>query len=207
MPAAIHPGAVLHGWDHFVITLRDDTGRRSAFLSLYAITYSATLGAGQVAFLRVDDPAASLNVVVSDAPEVAARMKERLARMGHTEVDLRGPSVEALFTRHHVGPSGFGFAINWQAHTVEARWIEPSAPFWMMAPAPDLRADEDIWALFVEAHRASMTVDGRPVVGEPFPDDVWVSKLGRPLSSAHVALSEVRVRPVSGESGDGAAEE
>ena len=58
MPAAIHPGAVLHGWDHFVITLRDDTGRRSAFLSLYAITYSATLGAGQVAFLRVDDPAA-----------------------------------------------------------------------------------------------------------------------------------------------------
>ena len=77
----------------------------------------------------------------------------------------------------------------------------------MMAPAPDLRADEDIWALFVEAHRASMTVDGRPVVGEPFPDDVWVSKLGRPLSSAHVALSEVRVRPVSGESGDGAAEE
>jgi hypothetical protein len=207
VPAAIHPGAVIHGWDHFVITLRDAAGRRSAFLTLYAITYSATLGAGNVAFLRVDDPAVDLDVALTDAPEVAARMQERLGRMGQTDVDRDRPPIEALFTRHRAGPDGFGFSISWQAHTMEARWIDPTLPFWMIAPAPDLKADEDIWALFVEAPRASLTVDGRPIAGEPFPDDVWVAKVGRSLSSAHVALSEVRVTPVSRESGDGVAEE
>jgi hypothetical protein len=207
MPAAIHRGSVLHGWDHFVITLRDDDGRRSAFLSLYAIAYSASLGAGHVALLRVDEPAGNMNLVLTDAPEVAARMKERLAGMGDTEVDLESAPIPAIFVRQPFGPGGLGFAISWDSHVVDARWIDPAAPFWMIAPAPDLRADEDIWALFVEARRASLTVDGRPVGGGPFQDDVWVPKLGRPLSSAHAALSEVRVTPVSGASGDGAAEE
>jgi hypothetical protein len=199
MPAAIHSGAVRHCWDHFVITLRDDAGRPSAFLSLYAITYSAQLGAGNVALLRVDDPAGSVNAILTDAPEVAARMTRRLVGMDHREVDLRSAPIPAIFVRQPFGTGGLGFAISWEAHALEARWIEPATPFWMIAPAPDLTPDEDIWALFVEARRASLTVDGRAVVGEPFRDDVWIAKVGRPLSSAHAALSEVRVTRVSSE--------
>ena len=50
----------------------------------------------------------------------------------------------------------------------------------------------------VGAPRAHLVVDGDEVPGEPFEDDVWTPKLGRPLSSAHGAFAEVRVEPVSG---------
>jgi hypothetical protein len=206
MPAAIHPGSVRHAWDHFVITLRDDAGHRSAFLSLYAIAYSASLGAGTVAFLRVVDSAGSMNAVLTDATEVAERMKKRLESMGDSEVDVHSPPIAATFVRQPFGPGGLGFTISWTSHTVEARWIDTAAPFWMIGRAPDLAANEDIWAMFVEAHGASLTFDGRPIIGEPFRDDVWVPKLGRAMSSAHVALSEVRLTPVSGAHG-GATEE
>ena len=43
----------------------------------------------------------------------------------------------------------------------------------------------------------ALIVDGAEVPGAPFQDDVWTSKLGRPLSSAHGAFSEVRVQPIS----------
>jgi hypothetical protein len=56
-------------------------------------------------------------------------------------------------------------------------------------------ATEDIWAMFVAARRASLTVGGIAVAGDPFDDDVWVEKLGRSLSSAHGAFAEVRVEP------------
>ena len=198
MPAAIHAGAVRHVWDHCVITLRDEDGRRTAFLSLYAIAYSATLGAGHVALLRVDDPPGALDLVLTDAPEVGRRMQQRLAAMGHRDVDLRRPPTEATFLRRPAGPDGLGFVIDWPSHTVEARWVDPDPPFWMLAPAPDLTDDEDIWSVFLEARRASVTIDGRAVAGEPFSDDAWVPKVGRALSSAHAALSEVRVTPVRG---------
>lgn len=59
MPAITHPGAVIHCWDHLVITLRDGPdGAETGFLSLYAITYSASLGAGHVAIVEI--PAAGL---------------------------------------------------------------------------------------------------------------------------------------------------
>jgi hypothetical protein len=34
MTAVIHQGAVIHCWDHLVITLRDREGRETALLSL-----------------------------------------------------------------------------------------------------------------------------------------------------------------------------
>ena len=51
--ATIHPGSVIHCWDHLVITLRDEAGAQTGFLSLYAIAYSASLGAGHVALIDV----------------------------------------------------------------------------------------------------------------------------------------------------------
>lgn len=196
MPAAIHTGAVRHVWDHCVITLRDEADRRTVMLSLYAIAFSASLGAGIVALLRVDDAEENLDLVLTDHPVVAARMQERLTRMGHGEVDLGKPAVPATFLRRPFGPSGLGFDIGWGSHVVEARWLDTAAPFWMVAPAPDLTPDEDIWSVFVEAQSASLSVDGRLVAGQPYQDDAWVPKLGRTLSSAHAALSEVRVTPV-----------
>ena len=195
MTAAIHPGPVRHCWDHAVVTLRDETAVETAFLSLYAITYSAALGAGHVCLLRA--PAAGIvHAILTDAPEVARRMVRRLRAMTYPGFELGAPIVAARFERRPFTADGLGFDITSDGLGVEVRWLEPSPPFWMIAPAPDLAPDEDIWAMFVEARDAALRLDGVAVRGRPFLDEAWVPKLGRAVSSAHVAFSEVRVEPV-----------
>ena len=53
MTDPIHPGRVIHVWDHFVLDLKPETGA-IGFLSLYAIVYSPSLGTGHVALLAFD---------------------------------------------------------------------------------------------------------------------------------------------------------
>ena len=52
--------------------------------------------------------------------------------------------------------------------------------------------------MMVGTRHARLVVDAHETPGAPFDDDVWIPKLGRSLSSAHGAFSEVRVTPVSG---------
>jgi len=68
-----------------------------------------------------------------------------------------------------------------------ARW---SAPIFASGPAPRL-SSEDIVSVLVEEGAARSTVNGRVVSGWVFANDAWVAWLGRPLSSAVVAIGEV----------------
>lgn len=198
MAAGVHPGAVIHDWDHLVIGLRVPDGPES-LLSLYAITYSASLGAGHVALLRATGAEGTEVVLaLADDEGLGRRMQARLRDLGGTGPELAVPVVAAEFERHPFLAGGLGFTIRSRAATVEARWEAAGRPFWVEAPAPDLAADEDIWACFVEAHAASITIDGRAIPGEPFVDLAWEPRLGRALSSAHAALAEVRVTPHEG---------
>lgn len=199
MTAITHPGAVIHCWDHLVITLRDAAGTETAFLSLYAIAYSKSLGAGHVALLEVPDaPAGPIAATLTDDPGLGLRQHERLRAMGDERMMRTGPPRLARFEREPYGSDGFGFRIHAEIGEVRARWEDPEAPFWVDGQGGGFSPTEDIWAMFVGARRASLTVGDIPVPGHPFEDDVWVPKLGRSLSSAHGAFAEVRVEPVSG---------
>lgn len=200
MPAAIHPGAAIHYWDHLVITLRDGaTGAETGFLSLYAITWSASLGAGHVALVAVPSAGAGgLAATFTDDLGLGERQLARLRAMSDDRAALRPPPVLARFERLPYDAAGFGFRIASDQHAIEARWETPDPPFWVDGRGGGFSALEDIWALMVVAPRAHLVVDGRVVPGQPFEDDVWTPKLGRPLSSAHGAFAEVRVEPVSG---------
>ena len=196
MPAITHPGAVIHCWDHLVITLRDELdGTETGFLSLYAITYSASLGAGHVAIVEI--PAAGLVATLADVPGLGERQQARLVGMGDSHAALRLPPVEAAFERIPYGQDGFGFRIRTNHHRIEARWEATVAPFWVDGQNGGFHDSEDIWALMVGAGRARLVVDGVETAGAPFEDDAWTDKLGRTLSSAHGAFAEVRVQPVS----------
>ena len=199
MPAITHPGAVIHCWDHLVITLRDESaGVETGFLSLYAITYSPSLGAGHVAILEVPGAAGGgLFATLTDDLGLGARQQARLVGMGDPRAALRQPPVETRFQRIPYGADGFGFHMRTHDHEIEARWEAPDPPFWVDGQNGGFHDLEDIWALMVGARRAALIVDGAEVPGAPFQDDVWTSKLGRPLSSAHGAFSEVRVQPIS----------
>ena len=199
MPAIIHPGAVIHCWDHLVITLRDEaTGTETGFLSLYAIAYSATLGAGHVALVEVpgagDD---GLAATFTDDIGLGERQQSRLQSMGEGRAALRRPPIVARFERVPYDADGFGFRVTSADHSIEAQWLQPDPPFWVDGQNGGFHDSEDIWALMVGAQQASLIVDGRATPGAPFEDDVWRPKLGRPLSSAHGAFAEVRVTPVS----------
>jgi hypothetical protein len=195
--ATIHPGAVIHCWDHLVITLRDGGGPATAFLSLYAIAYSKSLGAGHVALLEVDaSPVAPLAATLTDDPGLGLRQQERLRAMGDERMLQAGPPQLARFEREPFGPGGFGYRIHSDLGEIHARWDDPGDPFWVDGQGGGFSPTEDIWAMFVGARTAILTLDGVAVPGVPFDDEVWVSKLGRPLSSAHGAFAEVRVEPV-----------
>lgn len=195
MPAIIHPGAAIHYWDHLVITLRDEaTAIETGFLSLYAITYSPSLGAGHVALVEV--PSGGIAATFTDDLGLGQRQQARLRAMGDGRAALGRPLVTARFERLPYDADGFGFRITSADHTIEARWETPDPPFWVDGQGGAFHASEDIWALMVGAPRAHLVVDGREVPGVPFEDDVWTPKLGRPLSSAHGAFAEVRVEPV-----------
>lgn len=201
MTAIIHKGAVIHCWDHLVITLRDSSGRETAFLSLYAIAYSKSLGAGHVALLEVPDaPAGPIVATLTDDVGLGHRQQERLRAMGDERMIRTGPPRLAQFEREAYGAGGFGFRIQTESGDIgpiHARWDDPDPPFWVDGQGGAFSPTEDIWAMFVGARRGSLTVGRVRVPGDPFDDEVWVPKLGRPLSSAHGAFAEVRVEPVS----------
>jgi hypothetical protein len=200
--AIIHSGAPIHCWDHLVITLHDGNGRETAFLSLYAIAYSKSLGAGHVALLEIHDaPAGPIAATLTDHMGLGHRQQERLRAMGDERMVRTGPPHLAKFEREAYGPDGFGFLIHadgGEIGPVHARWEDPEPPFWVDGQGGGFSATEDIWAMFVGAPRASIAVGGVRAAGDPFDDDVWVPKLGRSVSSAHAAFAEVRVEPVSG---------
>jgi len=193
MPAIIAPGAVIHYWDHLVITLRDgSTGPETGFLSLYAITYSPSLGAGHVAIVEAPGVAATF----TDDLGLGERQQARLLAMGDGRAALGRPPVQARFERLPYGPDGFGYRLSSAEHEIEARWEAPDPPFWVDGQGGAFHDAEDIWAMMVGTERASLVIDGAAVPGVPFDDDVWRPKLGRSLSSAHGAFAEVRVEPL-----------
>jgi hypothetical protein len=199
MTATIHPGAVIHCWDHLVITLRDMAGTEIAFLSLYAIAYSKSLGAGHVALLEIrDTPAGPIAATLTDDLGLGLRQQERLRLMGDERMVRTGPPRLARFEREPYGAAGFGFRIHADLGEIRARWEDVDPPFWVDGQNGGFSPIEDIWAMFVGARRGSLTVGDHRVPGDPFDDDVWVPRLGRSLSSAHGAFAEVRVEPVSG---------
>ncbi|HEV8489802.1 MAG TPA: hypothetical protein VGQ58_08475 [Candidatus Limnocylindrales bacterium] len=201
-PARIHPGRLIHDWDHLVITLREGAGSgpETALLSLYAITYSASLGAGHVALLEVPSTsAAGRAVTLADDDALGRRMQARLRSMGLDRAALAGEPVAASFEREPFERDAFGFRIVSDGLEVHARWEEAWPPFWVDGQGGGFSDNEDIWAMMVGARRASLTVNGIAAPGDSFDDDAWVAKLGRSLSSAHAAFAEVRVEPVSGQ--------
>jgi hypothetical protein len=176
------------------MTLRDGT-RETAFLSVYSIAYSASLGGGHVALLEIDHGAQRIVATLAETAELGRLMQERLRGMGFERSSIRTPVVAATFVHEPWGPSGFGFRVRTEELEISARWEEVSAPEWVDGSDGGLSRDEDIWALMVEARRGRIVVNGLEAPGQPFADEAWLPKLGRSLSSAHTAFAEVRLTP------------
>src|SRR5262249_21932778 len=160
--ARIHPGAMIHVWDHLVITLRDGD-RETAFLSWYAIAWSKSLGAGNVALLEVPDLAIAMTL--TDDVGLGERQQQRLRGMGTTRAALEAAPVPANFERSPFGRDGLGVRIVTPTTVIEASWFQAGDPFWADGEGGGFSPTEDIWSAFVEAGEASISIDGVRVVG------------------------------------------
>ena len=197
MPARIHPGDVILSMDHSVITLREGgspDGAETGFLSMYDIAYSVEVGGGRVALLRV--PSAGVDAVLADSIELGERMQARLRAIGTELRMLSHPPIPLLeVQREPFLSDGFGYRLRTADLEVHARWDDCEPPFFAEGPAPAFSEREDIWSVFVAARRASIVVNGVPAPGAPYEDEAWLPRLPRPVSSAHSALGETRLRP------------
>jgi hypothetical protein len=184
--------------DHSVITLHEGgraDGAETAMLSLYDIGFSAALGAGHVALLRV--PSAGVDAVFTDRLDLGRKMQARLRGMGMAMPMLeREPVVVTGLWRDPWVEGWFGYRFRAPGLDVVARWEDLDPPFYAEGPAGNGFSDtEDIWSLFVSARSASIEVNGVRAPGGAYDDDVWLPKLGRSVSSAHSALGETRITP------------
>src|SRR5437764_7534859 len=105
--ARIHPGSAILSMDHSVITLGDGgraDGTETAFLSFYDIAFSATLGAGHVALLRV--PSAGVDAVFTDRLDLGRKMQARLLGMGTKLAMLEREPVIMTDVRRDPGVAG-----------------------------------------------------------------------------------------------------
>ena len=75
-------------------------------------------------------------------------------------------------------------------HVIEAAWTGLGLPI-VATGRVGSDAPWDTSTVLVEAGGWSATVNGAPVAGRPFPNHVWDTWFGRPLSSALVAVAEV----------------
>jgi len=197
MPARIHPGAPILEMDHSVITLHEGGtpgGAETAMLSLYDIGFSAAMGGGHVALLRV--PSADVDAVFTDRLDLGRAMQARLLGMGMTMPMLSAePVLMTDLWRDPWVDGWFGYRFRAPGVDVVARWEDLDSPFFAEGPDGGLSPTEDIWSFFVGARAATIMVNGTLTPGAPFDDEVWLPKLGRTVSSAHSALGETRITP------------
>ena len=209
--AATHPGRILQCFDHFVIDLRDDGGQ-AAYFTVYAVEYSPELGTGHVAFLRTREAdGQELDLTLTDAPDMAARMQARLRHLTATRDVSRGigtsleqTAATATFQRHPWTADGVAWTVRAdEGPTIEARWLEPDEPIWTAAAAGTFTPERDILGMLAGFAGASLTIDGDAVPGRPWVDPWWEQRLGRPFSSTHVALAEASLTPAGSAWWDG----
>jgi hypothetical protein len=193
MTARIVPGAIILIMDHNVITLADDAGVETAFLSWYAVAYSAKWGAGNVALFEA--PSRGVAVTLTDDLGLGERWQQRLLGIKTERACLAVPPVRASFARRPFNDGSFGVRITAQDLDLDAQWAGATAPIWIDGEHGGFSPTEDIWSAFIEAPDATLALNGERLPGRAFPDDHWVRVVGRPLSSAHGAFSEVRVTP------------
>ena len=147
-------------------------------------------------FVRESRPGA-LNVCVTDnEPLTRWLVSEFVSKFA----SFRGvPALESMEYRRltGVGTEGDQRAshVEWvKADGLAARlsWEGLGEPFMVVLPVEKSSTGRhEMYSLFVEAGRVTVTVNGRPVKGHPIVRDF----LGRRMSSAFLAFSETWVRP------------
>jgi hypothetical protein len=199
--ATIDPGRPNLLMDHLQLGIRHgDDDDPTFYLSLYVIPWSRELGAGHVALLRhrtADGP--TMDVTLTDNPALGRAQQAALRAVGYSRVDLTADPRPASFVRSPIREQEHvRYLISAPDLEIEARWDDLGEAIFAHGPAPQRPESQRIWSMLFEAGTGTAWVNGIEVRGETYPMEHWVSWLGRPLHSAHVARGEILVDNAAG---------
>jgi hypothetical protein len=129
---------------------------------------------------------------------LAARMQHRLRtiRSEGGSAPLVGadhPPAQASIRRLPTSGNAEHWIVRSDDHAITASWSDPEPPFWLSAPAPTFHPTRDYVTTMVSYQHAELVVDGTMVDGDPYVNDEWQQRLGRPFSSCHVAWAETAI--------------
>ena len=192
-PAATsHPGAVRAIFDHLLLSLTADgkPGDPVFLFSHYRFRWAASGVAGELAFVELDRGGGPERLVLTDAPALVEEQAGRLAPRGWEASDTERLPIRATFRSTPLVGSTVGETIIASGLRIEVEWSDLGAPTFASGPAPRVPT-EDIVSVLIEAGAGGASVDGQPIPGRLFRNDIWVPWLGRPLRSGVVAIGEV----------------
>jgi hypothetical protein len=192
--AMVLPGRLALVADHLVLALADPTiarGDEPIFVfSWYAVAYAAAAPGGNLAFIRAPGLEPSGELVMTDAPELDRALRPRLMPRSWPLADPDQPSRRATFTRAPIRDAGVAATVTADDVAIEVEWRELGRPIVAAGPVGSEPRWDSSTVLF-EAGSWTVTVNGSALAGQAFPNEVWRPWLGRPLSSALVAVAEV----------------
>jgi hypothetical protein len=199
---------VVRQMDHFIMALGaagSDRGsaapdRPGFLLSLYWFDYTIELGepaqTGHVAYAWSDGAhgGAAFETVMTDAPELAAGLGERLRPGQWTLAEPERPAGQATFLRRVSQPWGFDFRVTGaDGLLIEARWADCSAPAFGIGTA---RGGNTIATMLTESMSPSARVNGRSYPGRTFPNPIWTPWFGSERGSCIIGLGETIYEPL-----------
>lgn len=180
--------------DHRVLGLRDPaTGETSFYLSWYTFAFTSAGAVGNLAFLcRGTGPEASYRVLTD-----SASLYDAVSGLTGPAADraryLAEPPVTAQFAvGSMIDPHTCSIASS--LGLIEVSWGGLASPIFAAGSSPARPDSHETYSVLVEASFAAVRADGVGFAGRPFRNDIWTDWLGRPMSSALVALGEVVVR-------------
>jgi hypothetical protein len=183
----IHPGAVRAIFDHLIIALTPDgqPGPPTFLFSHYRFRWADDGVVGELAFVELERD----RFVLTDELPLAATHAGRLAPAAWAG-DALPAATMAAFSSSGFGGASISERLTTDRLAIELEWTSLAPPLFATGPAPRVPT-QDIVSVLIEAGAARVSVNGTAAAGRPFANDAWVAWLGRPLSSAVVAIGEV----------------
>lgn len=189
--AAVLPGRLALVADHLVLALRPaPTQEQPSFvLSWYGVEYAASAPAGNLAFVRAPGVDGGERIL-TDSAGLDRALRPRLQPRSWPFAEQPGPAQQASFSRSGIRDGAVHARIESPGLVVDVSWRELRQP---VVATGRVGADPpwDSSTVLIEAAAWKASVNGEPIAGSAFPNDVWIGWFGRPLSSALVAFAEV----------------
>ena len=188
----VNPGTLIWSGEHWVIKLRDNHGTDTGRLSLYS-TRCSSAGEGTVAF--VDIPGEFGQYVFTDNKQLYPFIYKNMVN-GNRATPFKGglPLFNADISRDGDIRGDPGWVIKSGDITVSCRWRKLLNPVIAEGYAPTFTKEIDIFSILFFADKASMTFNGKELLGQPYMTDIWRTKIGGNRSSCVFAIGETLTR-------------